>query len=250
VLIHGWPLNADMWEYQAGFLAHNGFRVIAYDRRGFGRSGKPWGGYDYDTLANDLQAILEKLDLHQAAIVGFSMGGGEVARYLGRHGAGRISHAALVSAVTPFLLQTQDNPDGVPQSVFDDFIAQLKADRPHFLTGFGKKFFGVGLVTSPVSSELLQWAANLALQASPHATIECVRAFSGTDFRRDMAAFSGKTLIVHGDGDETVPIKVAGAAAAKLVPGARFLTYPRAPHALVVTEKDRFNADLLKFLKS
>jgi pimeloyl-ACP methyl ester carboxylesterase len=250
VLIHGWPLNADMWEYQAGFLAQNGFRVIAYDRRGFGRSGKPWDGYDYDTLADDLQAILENLDLHQAAIVGFSMGGGEVARYLGRHGAGRISHAALVSAVTPFLLQTQDNPDGVPQSVFDDFIAQLKADRPHFLTGFGKKFFGMGLVTSPVSSEILQWAANLALQASPHATIECVRAFSGTDFRRDMAAFSVKTLIVHGDGDETVPIKVAGAPAAKLVPGARFLTYPAAPHALVVTEKDRFNADLLKFLKS
>jgi pimeloyl-ACP methyl ester carboxylesterase len=250
VLIHGWPLNADMWEYQASFLVDNGFRVIAYDRRGFGRSGKPWSGYDYDTLAGDLGAILDKLDLHDAALVGFSMGGGEVARYLGRHGATRISHAALVAAVTPFLLQTSDHPDGVPQSVFDDFIAQLKADRPHFLAGFGKKFFGVGLVTSPVSSEILQWASMLALQASPRATIECVKAFSATDFRKDMAAFTMKTLIVHGDGDGTVPIKVAGEAAAKLVPHARFLSYPGAPHALVVTEKDRFNADLLAFLKS
>ena len=250
VLIHGWPLNADMWEYQAGFLAQNGFRVIAYDRRGFGRSGKPWSGYDYDTLASDLAAILEKLDLNDAALIGFSMGGGEVARYLARHGAGRISHAALVAAVTPFLLQTQDHPDGVPKSVFDDFVAQLEADRPHFLTAFGKKFFGVGLVTSPVSSEILQWAGNLALQASPHATIQCVRAFSSTDFRQDMAAFTVKTLIVHGDGDETVPINVAGQAAAKLVPSAKFLAYPGAPHALVVTEKDRFNADLLAFLNS
>jgi len=249
VLIHGWPLNSDMWEYQARFLAENGFRVIAYDRRGFGRSGKPWGGYDYDTMADDLATILEKLDLHGAAIVGFSMGGGEVARYLGRHGAGRISHAALIAAVTPFLLQTDDNPDGVPQSVFDGFIDQLKKDRQHFLTGFGKNFFGAGLVTSPVSSEILQWASWLAWQASPQATIACVTAFSSTDFRADMKAFTVPTLIVHGDSDGTVPVEKSGALAAKLVPHAKFLTYAGAPHALVVTEADRFNADLLAFLR-
>ena len=232
------------------FLVENGFRVVAYDRRGFGRSGKPWFGYDYDTLAADLGAIVEKLDLHDAALVGFSMGGGEVARYAANHGAGRVSSVALVSAVTPFLLQTQDNPDGVPQSVFDDFIAQLQADRPHFLNAFGKKFFGVGLVTSPVSAEILQWASMLALQASPAATIQCVRSFSSTDFRQDLTKLSMKTLIVHGDGDETVPIQVSGAAAAKLIPHAKFLTYPGAPHALVVTEKDRFNQDLLAFLRS
>jgi pimeloyl-ACP methyl ester carboxylesterase len=250
ILVHGWPLNADMWEYQAAFLAQNGFRVVAYDRRGFGRSGKPWDGYTYDTLAGDLAAVIDTLDLRDAALVGFSMGGGEVARYLARHGGGRISHAALVSAVTPFLLQTGDHPDGVPQTVFDGFIAQLKADRPHFLTGFGKTFFGVGLVTSPVSSEILQWAANLALQASPRATVECVTAFSATDFRPDMAAFTMKTLIVHGDSDQTVPIKVSGAAAASLVPHADFKTYAGAPHALVITDKDRFNADLLSFLQA
>jgi pimeloyl-ACP methyl ester carboxylesterase len=250
ILIHGWPLNADMWEYQASFLVEHGFRVIAYDRRGFGRSGKPWAGYDYDTLADDLKTIMETLDLRDAALVGFSMGGGEVARYVAKHGAARVSHAALIAAVTPFLLQTGDHPDGVPQSVFDDFIAQLKADRPHFLTGFGKNFFGVGLVTSPVSSEILQWANGLALQASPRATVQCVRAFSATDFRADMAAFTMKTLIVHGDGDGTVPIAVAGAEAARLVPHAKFLTYAGAPHALVVTEKDRFNADLLAFLRA
>jgi pimeloyl-ACP methyl ester carboxylesterase len=248
VLIHGWPLNADMWEYQAGFLARNGFRVVAYDRRGFGRSGKPWPGYDYDTLAGDLAAILEKLDLTGAALVGFSMGGGEVARYLARHGAARISHAVLASAVTPFLLQTDDNPDGVPETVFDDFVAQLQADRPHFLAGFGKTFFGAGLVTSPVSAEILHWAQGLALQAAPNATIDCVRAFSATDFRADMAAFTMKTLIVHGEADQTVPIGVAGEAAAKLVPHAEFLRYPGAPHALVVTEAETFNTDLLAFL--
>jgi non-heme chloroperoxidase len=250
VLIHGWPLNSDMWEYQAGFLVKNGFRVIAYDRRGFGRSGKPWAGYDYNTLAGDLQAIIEKLDLQGAALVGFSMGGGEVARYLSQFGAGRISHAVLASAVTPFLLQTSDHPDGVPQSVFDDFIEQLQADRPHFLGAFGKKFFGVGLVTSPVSAEILHWASFMALQAAPHATIECVRSFSATDFRPDMKAFTIPTLIVHGDGDQTVPIATAGQAAAKLVPHAVFRTYSGAPHALVVTEKDQFNADLLGFLRS
>ncbi len=248
VLIHGWPLNADMWEYQAAHLAEHGYRVIAYDRRGFGRSGKPWSGYTYDTLADDLAAIMDQLDLHDAALVGFSMGGGEVVRYLSRHGAARVSHAALVAAVTPFLLQTADNPDGVPQAIFDGMIAGIHADRPAFLTPFGKMFFGVGVLTSPVSDEFLHWSSAMALQAARHATIECVRAFSATDFRGDMKALTMKTLIVHGDGDKTVPNKVAGARAAEMVPHAEFLIYDGAPHALVVTEKDRFNKDLLAFL--
>ena len=249
ILIHGWPLNADMWEYQASFLAEHGFRVIAYDRRGFGRSGKPWSGYDYDTLADDLAAIMDKLDLRDAALVGFSMGGGEVVRYLSRHGGARVSHAALVAAVTPFLVQTNDNPDGVPQSTFDGMIAGLKEDRPAFLTPFGKMFFGVGVLTSPVSDEILHWASALALQGAPHATIACVRAFSATDFRGDMKALTMKTLIVHGDGDKTVPIKTAGARAAAMVPHAKFLIYEGAPHALVITDNERFNADLLAFLQ-
>ncbi len=248
VLIHGWPLNADMWEYQAAHLAEHGYRVIAYDRRGFGRSGKPWSGYDYDTLADDLGAIMDQLDLRGAALVGFSMGGGEVVRYLSRHGTTRVSHAALIAAVTPFLLQTPDNPHGVSQSVFDGMIANIKADRPAFLTPFGKTFFGVGVLSSPVSDEFLHWASAMALQAARHATIACVRAFSATDFRADMKALTMKTLIVHGDADKTVPIKVSGAQAAEMMPHATFLTYDGAPHALVVTEKDRFNSDLLAFL--
>ena len=249
VLIHGWPLNADMWEYQARFLAGQGLRVIAYDRRSFGRSDQPWSGYDYDTLADDLHAMIEHLDLRGVTLVGFSMGGGEVARYLARRGAGRIARAALLAAVTPYMLRTPDHKDGVDRNVFDQMIAGLEQDRPHFLADFGKKFFGVGLISSPVSAELLDWAQSLAMRASPKATIDCVRAFSETDFRADMAAFSMPTLIVHGDADQTVSIDVAGRAAAKLVKGAELREYKGAPHALVFTEKDRVNADLLEFVR-
>jgi pimeloyl-ACP methyl ester carboxylesterase len=250
VLIHGWPLNADMWEYQASFLAHHGFRVVAYDRRGFGRSDQTWGGYTYDQLADDLASVIDTLDLRDAALVGFSMGGGEVARYLARHGADRVARAALIAAVTPFMLKTEDNPDGVDRSVFDGMIQGLEKDRPNFLATFGKVFFGVGLVTSPVSSERLTWARTLAMQASPKATIDCVHAFAGTDFRADMAAFAMPTLIVHGDADRTVPLESSARKAAALVPRATLKVYAGAPHALVFTEKDRLNADLLDFLKA
>ncbi|WP_020185113.1 alpha/beta hydrolase [Methylopila sp. 73B] len=248
VLIHGWPLNADMWEYNASFLAENGFRVIAYDRRGFGRSDQPWSGYDYDTFAADLKALLDGLDLNDAALVGFSMGGGEIARYLARYGADRISKVALVAAVTPFMLKTDEHPNGADKSLFDGFVDDLKKDRPHFLAGFGKQFFGAGLLNFSVSSDILQWAQGLALQASPKATIDCVRAFSETDFRADMATFTVPTLIIHGSGDETVPAKISGQEAAKLVPSATYIEYDGAPHALTYTERDRFNADLAAFL--
>ena len=248
VLIHGWPLNSDSWEYQSVFLASQGLRVIAYDRRGFGKSAQPWSGYDYDTLADDLAALLDKLDLHDATLVGFSMGGGEVARYLARHGAARVSKAVLLAAVTPFLLKTDDHPEGVDRSVFDQMIDGLQKDRPGFLATFGKQFFGAGMLNFSVSSEILQWASMMALHASPKATLDCVRAFSETDFRADLRAITVPTLIIHGDADATVPIDVAGRAAAALIPNAEFKEYGGAPHALFYTERDRLNEDLLAFI--
>lgn len=248
VLIHGWPLNSDMWEYNARHLAESGCRVIAYDRRGFGRSDQPWSGYDYDTLAADLRVIVETLDLRDAALVGFSMGGGEVARYLARYGTDRVTKAALIAAVTPFMLKTPGNPGGADKSLFDGFVDDLAKDRPHFLNGFGKKFFGAGMLNFEVSSDILNWAQGMALMASPKATIDCVRAFSETDFRQDLSAFKLPTLIVHGTKDATVPIDLSGRATAKLLPDAEFIEYDGEPHALTFTAKDRLNADLARFL--
>ncbi|GHD10612.1 alpha/beta fold hydrolase [Tianweitania populi] len=247
ILIHGWPLDGDMWEYQWPVLAAKGHRVITYDRRGFGRSSQPFSGYDYDTFASDLQAIIETLDLHDVSLVGFSMGGGEVARYIGRYGTERLSKAVLVSAVTPYLLKTADNPDGVDKSVFDDMVEKLRKDRPAFLASFGKQFFGAGMLNFAVSSEIMQWCSNVAMLGSPKATIDCVRAFSETDFRADLTKFNLPTLIIHGEDDATVPIKTAGEHAAKLIPSATFKRYSGAPHGLFYTDKDKLNADLLAF---
>ncbi len=248
VLIHGWPLDGEMWEYQSVHLAGHGHRVITYDRRGFGRSAQPWTGYDYDTLAGDLNTLLETLDLTGVSLVGFSMGGGEVARYVARYGAGRVARVALVAAVTPYLLKGPGNEDGVDRSVFDQIIEGLKKDRPGFLAGFGKQFYGVGPLTFSVSSEFLQWSGNVAMLASPKATMDCVRAFSETDFRADLKALSVPTLIIHGDADATVPIKVSAEKAIKLVPHAELNVYSGAPHGLFYTERDRLNADLLAFI--
>jgi pimeloyl-ACP methyl ester carboxylesterase len=245
VLIHGWPLNADMWEHQSLHLAANGFRVIAYDRRGFGRSGKPWVGHDYDTFADDLAALMDALDLRGAALVGFSMGGGEVARYLGRHGAGRVAKAAMLGAVPPFLLQTADNPNGVPATVFEGMMAAIAADRPGFFAGFGPGFYG----PPKVSDGVLAWTLSLAMQASLKGTLDCVRAFGFTDFRPDMKAFTAPTLILHGEQDAIVPFAISGQAMAAAIPGARLVTYPDAGHGLCWTHKDQVNADLLDFLK-
>ncbi len=250
VLIHGWPLDADMWEYQSLFLARNGCRVIAYDRRGFGRSQQTWEGYTYDQMAADLRSVITTLDLRDVTLVGFSMGGGEVARYLGRFGTAGIAKAVLVSAVTPYLLKTSDNPDGVDGSIFEGMIHGLEADRPHFLQTFGKTFFGVGLLNSPVSPEVLTWSQTLAMMASPKATIDCVRAFGQTDFRNDMKAFTVPTLIIHGNEDKTVPIDASGRRAAAAIPHAELKVYDGAPHALFMTEKDRLNKDLLSFVGS
>jgi len=250
VLIHGWPLHSDMWEYQSVFLASHGLRVIAYDRRGFGRSSQPWSGYDYDTMADDLKTILDTLDLTDVTLVGFSMGGGEVARYMRRHGGARVSKAALVSAVTPYLLRTEDNPDGVDGSVFDQMIDGLRRDRPNFLATFGKQFFGAGLLNFTVTSEILQWSLMMAMAGSPKATLDCVRAFSETDFRADMAAFRVPTLIIHGDSDATVPVGKSARVAASMISRAELKEYEGAPHGLFFTEKDRLNRDLLAFAGS
>ena len=250
VLIHGWPVNSQMWEYQAPVLASNGLRVVAYDRRGFGKSGQPWSGYDYDTMADDLHSLMTELDLRGVTLVGYSMGGGEVARYLSRHGRERVAKAVLLSAVTPFLLQTPDHPGGAPQSVFDKMLDGLAQDRPSFLASFGKQFFGAGLLNFSISTEILEWSLWMAMQASPKATSDCVRAFSATDFRPDMAAFKLPTLVIHGTSDSTVPIDIAGREAARMIPGAELVEYEGASHATFYDSKDRVNADLLRFIGS
>lgn len=249
VLIHGWPLDGDMWEYQAPDLVAAGFRVVTYDRRGFGRSDQPAGGYDYDTLADDLKAVIEALDLDDVTLVGFSMGGGEVARYLSRHGAGRIAGAVLIGAVTPYLGAAPDNPDGVPASVFADMIEGLKTDRPGFLAAFGKQFYGAGMLNFQVSSELLAWTRQVAMLASPIATLACVASFSQTDFRADMAAFTVPTLILHGGADTIVPIDKSADITTRMIPDAFYRIYEGAPHGLFFTDKHRLNPDLIAFLR-
>jgi pimeloyl-ACP methyl ester carboxylesterase len=249
VLIHGWPLNADMWEYQSVFLASHGLRVIAYDRRGFGRSAQPWSGYDYDTLADDLKTVLDGLDLADVTLVGFSMGGGEVARYMARHHGARVAKAVLISSVTPFLLKSESNPDGVDRGTFDQMVDGLRRDRPNFLASFGKQFFGAGLLNFTVTTEILQWALMMAMTGSPKATLDCVRAFSETDFRADLAAFRVPTLVIHGDSDATVPAAQSARLAASMIRGAELREYPGAPHGLFFTEKDRLNEDLRAFVR-
>lgn len=247
VLIHGWPLSADSWDDVALSLAERGFRAVAYDRRGFGRSDQPWNGYDYDTFADDLADVMKECDLSDAALVGFSMGGGEVARYLSRHG-GRIAKAVLISSVVPYMLKTEDNPDGVDQSVFDQMTEGMKKDRAHFFTGFFKDFFGVGLIASPVSDEVVRWAVNQAMMAGLRPTLAAAEAFATTDFRPDLAAFTMPTLIIHGTADKTVPIDATGRKAAAAIPGAQLIEYDGAPHGLFASRKQRLIGDLVSFL--
>lgn len=250
VLIHGWPLSSASWEYQARVLAENGFRVINYDRRGFGKSGQPFTGYDYNTLAGDLATLIDTLDLKDAALVGFSMGGGEVARYLARYGTTRVSKAVFISAVTPYLLKAEDNPEGVDASVFHGMIENIQKDRPAFLKSFNAQFYGRTLVHHTVSEAILEFSQMMGLQASPKATLECVKAFSETDFRSDLRGITIPTLVIHGTSDATVPIDASGRRTAKLIPNAKFLEYDGEAHGLNVTAADRLNTDLLAFLRS
>ncbi len=250
VLIHGWPVSHEMWEYQLTRLPEEGFRCIAYDRRGFGKSDRPWNGYDYTTLAKDLRALLEELELERVTLVGFSMAGGEVVRYCSQYNCERVSKVVLVSSIAPFMLKNDSNPDGVPLEMFDEMVRQLQNDRPAFLSAFGKQFFGVNWATHPVSSDLLGWMQGLALPSSPRATLECLRAFAGTDLRREMQSIKVPTLIIHGNGDKTVPFAPTGQQAAKLIPGAVLKVYEDAPHGLFITEKEELTKDLIDFINS
>ena len=250
VLTHGWPLNADSWDAQAMALAEAGFRAIGYDRRGFGRSGQPWSGYDYDTLSDDLADVLKETGAESdATIVGFSMGGGEIARYMSRHDGKGVIAAGLVSSVVPFMLKTDDNPDGVPEAQIAGMKQGIVKDRANFFRDtFTKQFFGVGWVTSPVSDDVLDWATSLALQAGLKPTLACVDAFARTDFRPDLPAFRVPTLIIHGTSDKTVPIDTSARKAAVGIAGSQLVEYDGEPHGLNVTASDRLTKDLLTFL--
>ncbi len=250
VLIHGWPLSGAMWEYQVPALLDAGHRVIAYDRRGFGQSTKVAGGYDYDTFAADLDQLIRALDLNDVTLVGFSMGGGEVARYLGRYGSARISKAVLLGAVTPFLLQTDDNPEGVPGSVFDGMIEGLRENRVDFLDGFLQKFFNRDRQPDILSDEVVAFNKSIAWAASPTGTVQCVRAFGSTDFRDDLQRFDVPTLVVHGDGDQIVPLEVSGQRTAQMVEGAQLEVIEGAPHGFNLTHPQRLNELLVKFITS
>jgi non-heme chloroperoxidase len=244
VLIHGWPLSHEMWQYQLLELPKHGLRAIAYDRRGFGHSSKPWDGYDYDTFADDLKSVLDALNLEDVILVGFSMGGGEIARYMARHCGARVSKVAFVASVTPFMLKQDDNPGGVDPSVFNQIAAGLEKDYADFMTSFGKVFYGSG---PEVSQAAMHWTQILALRASLKAATDCVHAFGTTDFRNDLKQIHVPSLIIHGESDQVVPIQIGGEQTAALLPKAKLLRYADAPHGLYLPEKDRLNRDLIDF---
>lgn len=251
VVIHGWPLTADTWDSQAVALAEAGFRVIAYDRRGFGRSDQPWDGYDYDGLADDLAAVMEQTQAaREATIIGFSMGGGEVARYMSRHAGKGVVQAGLIASIVPYMLKTADNPHGVPQGTFDEMAQGIKADRAKFMRGFLKDFYGAGVLTKPVSDEVLDVSWNQCMQAGLRPTLACAKAFSQTDFRSELTAFRVPTLIIHGTKDKTVPIDATARPAAKGIQGSRLIEYEGQPHGLLATEQEKVTRDLLAFLQS
>ncbi len=249
ILIHGWPLTADSWDDQAMALANAGYQTIAYDRRGFGRSSQPWTGYDYNTLTDDLAAVIEQTGAKDAALVGFSMGGGEVVRYMSRHQGKSVSKVALIASVVPYMLKTDSNPHGTDAEVFAQMAEGINKDRPGFFGDFLKKFLGVGMLSHPVTQEFLDWNRSMAMQASLKATLDCATAFATTDFRPDLPAVTVPTLIIHGTDDKTVPIDAAGRAAHKGIAHSTLIEYEGAPHGLYATEKARFTADLLDFLK-
>ena len=248
VLIHGWPLSSDMWEKQATFLAEHGARVITYDRRGFGKSEQPWGGYDYDTFAADLEAVMEKTNVRGAMLVGFSMGGGEVVRYLSTYGVARVNRAVLVSAVTPFLLKTENNPEGVDPAVFREIEQNLRKDRPAFLKQFGEKFYGRTMLKHTVSVEVLEWNQWMAVTGSMRATLAAAKAWSTTDFRDEMSRIPVPVRVIHGTADGTVPIDVSGRRSARILPHATLSEYEGEPHGLFLTAADRLNEELFEVL--
>jgi len=248
VLIHGWPLSGASWEKQLPALLDAGYRVITYDRRGFGKSGRPTTGYNYDTLAADLNKLMTRLDLCEATLIGFSMGGGEVARYLGAYGSERVSKAVFMAAIPPFLLKTADNPDGVDGSVFDGIKQAIAADRPASIATFLANFYNADVLAGKrISDEAIRQSWNIAADASPTATLACVSAWL-TDFREDLKRIDVPTLVVHGDADRILPLAATGQRTPGYVKGSRLLVISGAPHGLNWTHAEQVNRDLLEFL--
>jgi non-heme chloroperoxidase len=250
VFSHGWPLNADAWDDQLLFVASHGYRAIAHDRRGGGRSSQPWDGNNLDTYADDLAALIEALDLHDAVLVGHSTGGGEVARYIGRHGTSRVAKAVLVGAITPLMLKTPNNPDGTPIEAFDGIRAGVAGDRSQFYKDLSVPFFNANRPGSKVSQGVLDMFWLWSMQVGIKGAYDCIKAFSETDLTEDLKKIDVPTLIVHGDDDQIVPIKASALLTAKIVKNATLKVYSGAPHGLAITHKGQFNEDLLSFIKS
>jgi non-heme chloroperoxidase len=244
---HGWPLNADAWDDQLFFFASNGYRAIAHDRRGHGRSSQPWNGNDMDTYADDLAALVKELDLSNVIHIGHSTGGGEVARYIGRHGTKRVAKAVLVGAVPPGMLKTAKNPDGVPIEAFDQIRAGVKGDRSQFYKDLSAPFYGANRPGATVSQGVQDAFWLMSMQAGFPAAYDCIKAFSETDFTEDLRKIDVPTLVIHGDDDQIVPITVGGLRSSKMIKGATLEVYKGAPHGLMTTHKQQFNTDLLQF---
>jgi len=248
VFSHGWPLNADAWEDQMVFLGERGYRVIAHDRRGHGRSSQPWDGNEMNTYAGDLAQLMDKLDLEGATMVGHSTGGGEVTRYIGRHGTKRVAKAVLISAVPPLMLKTDANPGGLPIEVFDGIRAGVAADRSQFFMDLTLPFYGGNRPGSKLSQGVREVFRAQGMQGSLKCELDCIKAFSETDFTEDLKKFDVPTLLLHGDDDQIVPIGAAALSSVKLIPNATLKIYPGSGHGICTVEKDRVNADLLEFL--
>jgi non-heme chloroperoxidase len=249
VFSHGWPLDADAWDEQLNLVAANGLRAIAHDRRGHGRSSQPWNGNDLDTYADDLAELIEELDLRDVILVGHSTGGGEVTRYIGRHGTSRVAKAVLVSAIPPLMLKTDANPGGSPIEVFDELREGLARDRSQFYEDLSFPFYGANREGSKVSQGVRDAFWMMSMQAGYKGAYDCIKAFSETDLTEDLKRFDVPTLVIHGDDDQIVPFADSAPLSSKLVPEAELKVYPGAPHGLMVTHRDQFHADLLEFIK-
>jgi non-heme chloroperoxidase len=247
---HGWPLSSDAWDAQMLFLAQNGFRVVAHDRRGHGRSSQAWSGNDMNGYADDLAAAIEELDLKDVTLVGHSTGGGEVTRYIGRHGTKRVAAAVLIGAVPPILVKSANNPEGIPLEVFYGLRNSLSKDRSQFWKDFALVFYGANRPDANVSQGMLDQFWLWSMQGGLKNLYDSIKAFSETDFHEDLKKFDVPTLVMHGEDDQIVPINIAGKKSAKLIRGAQTIFYPGMPHGLTATHPDRVNADLLQFVKS
>jgi len=249
VFSHGWPLDSDAWESQMVFLASHGYRCIAHDRRGHGRSGQPWNGNDMDTYADDLSELIELLDLKEATLIGHSTGGGEVARYIGRYGTSRVAKLVLMGSVTPVMLKTTANPEGVPISAFNDIRVGVTADRSQFFKNLSEAFYGANRKGSKATQGMRDAFWFQGMMGSLRSELECIKAFSETDFTSDLKKIDVPTLIIHGDDDQIVPIETTAKLAVKLIKDVKLTIYPGGPHGLSETHKEKLNADLLAFLK-